>query len=250
MRKIILLTNDDGYLSQGIRILKTELEVYYDVIVVAPDRERSAISMALTLNEPLRIKEVDNKFFIINGTPSDCVNLGIRKILNTKPDLVISGMNTGENLSEDIFYSGTFAGAMSGYLFDIPSIAISLISDKISYKEGRYDFERGAHISKIIVDKVLKVKDRFIYNVNIPYNDNGKIIKTKFGFKRYNPDIIENTDPRGGKYFWIGTGEPVYVLEEGNDIWAVRNNYVSLTVFKPDLKQFNYELKEIDFDKI
>lgn len=250
MKKTILLTNDDGYLSYGLKVLRKELNNDFRVITVAPDREKSAISMALTLNEPLRVKEIENDFYIVNGTPSDCVNIAIRKILKQKPDLVISGMNIGENLSEDIFYSGTFAGALSGYLFDISSVAISLISNKSSYSEGDYDFERGAAISKVIVEKVLEIKEKYIFNVNIPFNDNGMILKTKFGFKRYNPDIIENIDPRGGKYYWIGTGKPVYDIKEGNDIWAVRNGYVSLTVFKPDLKRFNYEIEELNFDKV
>ena len=126
--KTILLTNDDGFYSPGLTSLKTELEKNYRVWVVAPDREKSAISMALTLNHPLRVNRVAENVFAVNGTTCDCVNIAVRKILPQKPDFVVSGMNLGENLSEDIFFSGTVGGAFAGHLYGIPSLAVSLIA--------------------------------------------------------------------------------------------------------------------------
>lgn len=234
--KTILLTNDDGYFSEGLLALKGELSSHYKVYVVAPDSEKSAVSMALTLNRPLRISEVGEMVFSVNGTPSDCVNIAIRKILPQRPDFVISGMNMGENLSEDIFFSGTVGGAFSGYLYDIPSVAVSLISHDRQYGNGRYDFSNGARLTRRIIEKLETVRDlKGVFNVNIPFENNGTIQFTSLGLKRYKPDIVENVDPRGQKYYWIGTGDPTYHGDEGTDVWAIQNGYISLSKLNYDL---------------
>lgn len=228
--KTILLTNDDGVYSDGIVMLKNYLADTYDVYIVAPDRERSAISMALTLNHPLRIECLKERVFTTDGTPADCINVAIQKILPRRPDYIISGMNFGENLSEDIFFSGTVGAAFAGYLYGIPSMAISLISEQHHTQPPDDQVQQGAEISRGILSKLLSAKKiPVVFNVNIPARNNGKILLTSLGNKRYKPEIIEKKDPRGKMYYWIGTGDPVYLGDKGTDIWAVRNGYISLS---------------------
>ena len=234
--KTILLTNDDGFYSKGIEALKTELGKKYSIWIVAPDREKSAISMALTLNHPLRINQIEEKVFSVNGTTADCVNIALQKILPARPDFIVSGMNLGENLSEDIYFSGTVGGAFSGYLYGIPSLAVSLLAGLGQYQKQEFEFAQGAEITARILEKLLSLTHNgVIYNLNIPFPNRGEIAATTLGNKRYTPDIIERTDPRGRKYYWIGTGTPAYVDREGTDVWAVQNGYVSLSVIKYDL---------------
>jgi 5'-nucleotidase len=235
--KTILLTNDDGFYSKGIRALQSELQKKHRVVIVAPDREKSAISMALTLNHPLRINQVEENVYAVNGTTSDCVNIALQKILTARPDFVVSGMNLGENLSEDIFFSGTVGGAFSGHLYGIPSLAISLIAGLGQYQlQQEFEFVASAHIAAKILDKLLGCShDKVIYNLNIPFPNRGEIAVTTLGNKHYTPDIIERTDPRGRKYYWIGTGTPDYKHNEGSDIWAVQNGFISLSIIKYDL---------------
>lgn len=234
--KTILLTNDDGFYSKGLTALQAELEKTHRVWVVAPDREMSAISMALTLNRPLRINSVAENVFAVNGTTSDCVNIALQKILPARPDFVVSGMNLGENLSEDIFFSGTVGGAFSGHLYGIPSLAVSLIAGLGQVQRQEFDFTAGARITSRVLDLLLDhAHDHVIYNLNIPFPNSGKVAVTTLGSKHYTPDIIERTDPRGRKYYWIGTGMPNYQSQDGSDVWAVQNGYVSLSIIKYDL---------------
>jgi 5'-nucleotidase len=234
--KTILLTNDDGFYSKGLTALQAELEKKHRVFVVAPDREKSAISMALTLNHPLRISQVETNVYTVDGTTSDCVNIALQKVLPERPDFVVSGMNLGENLSEDVFFSGTVGGAFSGHLYGIPSLAVSLIAGLGQYQQQEFAFADGAAVAASILDKLLAgPHDNVIYNLNIPHPNCGEIAVTTLGSKRYTPDIIERTDPRGRKYFWIGTGTPNYDGCEGSDIWAVQKGFISLSIIKYDL---------------
>lgn len=234
--KTILLTNDDGYFSTGIQSLKEYLSKDYDVYIAAPDNEKSAVSMALTINRPLRIQQVREKEFAIDGTPVDCVNVALQKILPRRPDMVVSGLNLGENLSEDILFSGTVGAAFSAQLYDIPALAVSLISDKWSLSEGKFNVEAGVEITGRILRKLLELPEiKVVYNVNIPYQNNGKIVVTAPGNKRYKPEIIERTDPRGQNYYWIGTGDPVSKGGKDTDVWAVKKGYISLSPLKYDL---------------
>jgi len=234
--KTILLTNDDGFYSKGIQSLKTELEREYRVWIVAPDREKSAISMALTLNQPLRINRVEENVFSVNGTTSDCVNIALQKILPARPDFVVSGMNLGENLSEDIFFSGTVGGAFSGHLYGLPALAVSLIAGLGASQQHEFEFAAGARITARVLEMLLgNSHDDVIYNLNIPFPNNGEVAVTTLGTKRYTPDIIERIDPRGRTYYWIGTGTPNYSCCEGSDVWAVQNGFVSLSIIKYDL---------------
>lgn len=242
MKKTILLTNDDGCLSSGISVLKERLALKYDVYVVAPDRERSAISMALTLHHPLRINRKEKRMYAIDGTPADCVNIAIQKILPGNPDFIVSGMNLGENLSEDIFFSGTVGGAFAGLLYGIPSMAVSLIAE--ADKEGSpiFNLDGGAEVTDDILSRLLKVKpDPVVYNINIPFQHNGKPMATSLGSKRYKPQIVEKRDPRGKRYYWIGTGNPDYRAERGTDIWAVKHGRISVSAVHYNLNSRKYK---------
>ena len=235
--KTILLTNDDGFFSPGIQVLKEYLEEKYEVYIVAPDKERSAVSMGLTLIRPLRINKINEKEYAIDGTPADCVNIAVQEILPRRPDFLVSGLNLGENLAEDIFYSGTVGAAFSGFLYDIPGLAVSIISDRGSYTQGgEYKLQEGAQVTGRILAKLLQLSGlKAVFNVNIPYRGNGKIMVTAPGHKRYRPDIVENTDPRGRKYYWIGTGDPESIGGRGTDVWAIENGYITLSPLKYDL---------------
>lgn len=234
--KTILLTNDDGFYSPGLTALKTELEKQYEVWVVAPDREMSAISMALTLNRPLRVQQIAGNVFAVNGTTSDCVNIAMQKILPQPPAAVVSGMNLGENLSEDVFFSGTVGGAFSGHLYGVPSLAISLIAGPGHPPLQEMQFDLGARISARILDRLqASLHGKVVCNLNIPFPNRGEISFTRLGSKHYTPDIVERIDPRGKPYYWIGTGAPSYVGSEGSDVWAVQNGFISLSIIQYDL---------------
>lgn len=240
MKKTILLTNDDGFRSPGLTELRDHLKKKFRVFTIAPSTEMSAVSMALTLNRPIRVEKIDEDFYSVEGTPSDCVNIALRKLMNEMPDFVVSGMNHGENLSEDIVYSGTVAAATSGYFYGIPALAVSLISDKKSYSRGIFNIAGSIKIVDRVLNKLLPKSKELegVFNLNIPYENNGKILVTSLGNKRYKPDIIEREDPRGKKYYWIGTGNPESTGGEGTDIWAIKNGFASLTPLKLNLNCF------------
>jgi 5'-nucleotidase len=232
MKKTILLTNDDGLFSPGLTALADRLRAQYQVFVVAPDRERSAVSMALTLHQPLRAKKHDDATWSVDGTPSDCVNLAIRQLLPAPPDWVISGMNLGENLSEDIFYSGTVAASFTAYLYGIRTLAVSLVSEGQSYEHPRFDIPAGVRVTESVFARLVDGgRGGIIYNLNIPFQPIEGIWVTRIGHKRYIPDVEKRTDPRGREYYWMGTGNPQYRDEPGTDVAAVRRGASSLTPF-------------------
>jgi 5'-nucleotidase len=245
-KKTILLTNDDGILSLGIQQLKEHLTAdgNYDVYVVAPDRERSGISMSLTINRPLRLTRLSDRDVAVSGTPADCVNVALQKILPHWPDFIISGMNEGENLCEDVFFSGTVAGAFTGHMYGIPALAVSLLASK----DGGFDFEKGARIAGRVLESLLPLHNTdVVYNLNIPSNaaDEKNVVVTYPGFKRYKPSIVERVDPRGRRYYWIGTGSPDVNGDNGSDLHAVENGNVSLSVLRYDLKD-TAEMKKLE----
>ncbi len=244
--KTILITNDDGYMSEGIILLTEQLRKKYNVFVVAPDRERSAISMGLTLNTPLRITQVGKQNFITTGTPIDCINLGLKIALPVKPDLIVSGINHGENVSEDIFYSGTVAGAFAGHLHEINSIAISFAIGKKIKTVSTEQLKESAVISIKVIDKIIETSfNNRVYNLNIPVPNNGTVLTTYPEKKKYVPDLIEKTDPRGRKYYWLGTGNPLYSENFGSDSHAIKNGYISLSTLKYDLS-----CKDTEYGKV
>jgi 5'-nucleotidase len=235
--KTLLLTNDDGILARGLQCLKSFLSQYYDVYVAAPDRERSGVSMALTIDKPLRMNQVAEKEFAVSGTPVDCVNVALQGIMPARPDFIISGMNEGENLCEDVFFSGTVAGAFVGHMYGIPAMATSLLAGKTGDNPS-FAFEAGARITARVLEKLLPIThNSVVYNLNIPPDATGesKIAITSLGLKRYQPSLVERTDPRGRKYFWIGTGAPNAIDDRGTDLHAVANGYAALSILKYDL---------------
>jgi 5'-nucleotidase len=225
----ILLTNDDGINAEGICALEKELRKIADVLVVAPDREQSASSHSFTLERPLRINDRGKNCYACDGTPTDCVMLGVHGIRKHElPDLLVSGINHGGNMGEDVTYSGTVAAAIEGSILGIPSIAVSNTD-----RENLKSFIPAAQfIARLIkqLDKLEFPIGSFL-NINFPKIKNSKFSKyryTKPGHRVYNDIVIEKTDPRGRNYYWIA-GESVWKNVEGSDFQAVSSGYVSIS---------------------
>jgi 5'-nucleotidase len=236
-KPLILLTNDDGFFAEGLEALYRELRSLARVSIVAPDREKSATSLSLTLHRPLRAKKIRPSVYAVDGTPADCIYLAMEKILPRKPDLIISGLNHGPNLGQqDISYSGTVAGAFQGTFLDIPSIAISVMADH----KRKYHFNFSASIACQLAEFLLdhRLAPGLTLNINIPPPPVKGLILTRLGQKRYNPEIIEKKDPRGNSYFWIGAGTPKPIGGKGSDLAAVLQGYVSVTPLHTDLTDY------------
>ena len=239
----IMVTNDDGIHAPGILALAGALGELGTVTVVAPDRERSAAGHSLTLHSPLRVFELRKGFYAVDGTPTDCVNMGIHSLLPTRPDLVVSGINHGANLGDDVTYSGTVAAAMEANLMGIPAIAVSLATFE---RHGHFD--AAAVVALRIARQVLVnglPADTFI-NVNVPdcpAEEMRPILVTRQGKRSFVGTIIDKTDPRGRKYYWIGSEGPAFNDDEGTDIHAVNRGHVSVTPLHLDLT--NYESMKI-----
>jgi len=236
-KQLILLTNDDGFFSEGIKILAHHLRDAGTIFIVAPDREKSAISLALTLHRPLRIQRIQERVFAVNGTPADCIYLAVKKLLPRKPDLIISGLNQGPNLGQqDISYSGTVAAAIQGSFLQIPSVAISVLPDK----KGKYFFKFSAQIA-FRTAKAL-IKDKFpqgiLLNLNIPPPPVKGIRITKLGEKRYDPKIIEQKDPRNKTFYWLGSGNPKALGNKDSDVKIISQGYISVTPLHLDLTDY------------
>jgi 5'-nucleotidase len=228
----ILVTNDDGIYSEGLRKLAAACRAHGDVIIVAPDREQSAASHALTLNRPLRLLQIEEDEWIVDGTPSDCVNLAILKLMKeARPDLIVSGINFGPNLGDDVTYSGTISAAFEGALLNIPSIAFSALVGE------HFSFDRCAELAGELTRIALtEHKDpRVILNVNFPLGDFQGVKITALGRRVYTEGVIERKDPRGRSYFWIGGWQPVWHPGEDTDFDAVQKGYVSITPLHLDL---------------
>lgn len=228
----ILVTNDDGIYSEGIRKLATALEAVGEVAIVAPDREQSAASHALTLNRPLRLLQLKDKEWIVDGTPTDCVNLAVLSLFREqRPDIVLSGINFGPNLGDDVTYSGTISAAFEGALLNIPSIAFSTLVGK------GFSFDRAAVFAAALARHILENEPnpRVILNVNFPACDYAGVKVTKLGRRIYSEGVTERLDPRGRKYYWIGGDEPSWYPGEGTDFEAVQNGFISITPLHLDL---------------
>ncbi len=241
----ILLTNDDGIDSEGLILLKKHFEKTDNVFLIAPQKEQSCSSHSLTMHYPLRAFEYGRNNFAVDGTPTDCVLLGINKIFqNVKFDLLISGINYGGNLGDDITYSGTVAAAMEGCLFGITSIAVSLVVD-FDKKPQYVNYDSAVfYLDKVIamMKSIKNFKDCFL-NLNIPDLPLEKIKGLKIttqGKRTYKDVIVENKDPRGKKYYWIA-GTPVNPGNNSNsDLHAIENSYASLTPLHLDLTNYKY----------
>lgn len=237
MNPLILLTNDDGFFSEGIESLSRYLKDLGQIYIVAPDREKSATSLALTLHRPLRVKKIKTNVYAVDGTPADCVYLARQKLLQKKPSLIISGLNRGPNLGQqDISYSGTVAAAIQGTFLKIPSIAVSLLPDK--NHEYYYDF--SAKIVNLIAKKLLedKLPKSVTLNINIPPPPFRGIKIVKLGQKRYNPEIIEKIDPRKNSYYWIGTGNPKAKGDKDSDVLVAEQGYMTITPLHTDMTDY------------
>jgi 5'-nucleotidase len=231
----ILCTNDDGYLSSGIGVLSTAASTLGSVTVVAPDREQSATSNSLTLHHPLRARRSRDGMWIVDGTPTDCVILALSELLPQRPDIVVSGVNHGSNMGEDVLYSGTVAAAIEATIIGIPSIAVSYCGPFPEELEGFEDLV--ASLLRQLVERNPFPKDTLM-NVNIPAlppSEVKGVRVTTLGRRRYSGSITRGKDPSGKEYFWIGGGEVQWRGPEDSDFQAVEDGYVSVTPLHLDL---------------
>ncbi len=243
-KPVILVSNDDGIDSEGIIALASALKRVGEVYVVAPDRERSAAGHSLTLHKPLRVDEVGRRMYAVNGTPTDCINLAVNGILRKRPDLVVSGINKGANLGDDVTYSGTVSAAMEGTLLDIPSFAVSLATKR------KLRFEAAAEFAVKLARHILRhgLPRDTLLNVNVPPTKTIKGYRiTRQGKRIYDNAIIEKVDPRGKKYYWIGGNELKWEGESDTDFYAVSKKYISITPVHLDMTNYDSieELKGI-----
>lgn len=228
----ILISNDDGVHAQGLYHLVQAIMPVHAVTVIAPDRDLSGASNSLTLTRPLRVMPQDNGFYGVDGTPADCVHLGINGALDIKPDMVVSGINHGANLGDDVLYSGTVAAAMEGRYLPHHAMAVSLV--------GHQHFETAAKVVARLMAGIenLQLPARCIVNVNvpdIPYEDIKGVQLTTLGTRRMGQAAIDAQDPRGHRCFWIGKVGEVSDGAPGTDFHAVANGYVSVTPLAPDM---------------
>jgi 5'-nucleotidase len=233
---LILVTNDDGIHSPGLRVLARSLAALGRVVVVAPDRERSAVSHALTLHLPLRATQQAADWWAVDGTPTDCVNIGIHGLVKATPQLVVSGINLGANLGDDLTYSGTVAAAMEATLMGVPALAVSLAGG--SFAEGDFVWAGrwAAHFAAQVRDHGLPA-DTFL-NVNVPAGQPPGSKLTRQGKRRYGDAVVQKVDPRGRSYYWIGAGELALQDLEGTDAHAVQRGLVSVTPLHLDLTNY------------
>ncbi|MEI6896997.1 MAG: 5'/3'-nucleotidase SurE [Psychromonas sp.] len=228
----LLISNDDGVYAPGLTALVKSLTSIADVSVVAPDRNHSGASNALTLENPLRIQKLKNGFIAVSGTPTDCVHLALNELCSSPPLMVVSGINDGANMGDDVLYSGTVAAAMEGRFLGLPAMAISLA--------GKKHYQSAAQYALLLVKKLLAhpLPKNQVLNVNVPdlpFNEIKGIKVTRLG-KRHQAEMIEkDIDPRGREIFWIGPPGKVADAGEGTDFHAIEQGYVSITPLKIDL---------------
>lgn len=240
----ILVTNDDGIHAEGLACLAAAMAPLGDTVLVAPDRERSAASHALTLHRPLRVRETAPARYVVDGTPADCVYLGALQVLDTKPDLVVSGINHGSNIGDDVTYSGTIAAAIEATILGIPSFAISQQPNADVPRgsvSGRFDFHNAARVAAVLADQVLKqgLPADTLLNVNVPHGDILGLRCTRQGKRIYDEVVHEGLDPRGAGYYWIGSGATPHVDQATDtDYTSVREGYVSLCPLHLDLTHY------------
>src|SRR6266511_197392 len=234
MPAVILVTNDDGVHAAGLHALAAALDDLGDVYVVAPDREQSAVGHALTLHRPLRVTQVGERRFAVNGTPSDCVNLAVLGFLPERPVLVASGINHGSNLGDDVTYSGTVSAAMEGTLLGVPSMAVSQADPDMD------DFGSAVPVARLVAARVLVegLPAKTLLNVNVPRGEVHGIRMTRLGHRVYREKVVREVDPRGRPYYWIGAGPPEWQEDDASDIAAVHGGLASVTPLHLDLTHY------------
>lgn len=233
----ILLSNDDGYFSPGLACLASHLSAIAEVVVVAPERDRSGASNSLTLDRPLNLRRAASGFYYVNGTPTDCVHLAVTGMLETQPDMVISGINAGANMGDDTIYSGTVAAATEGFLLGIPSIAVSLAGKEMAH------YETAARVVVGLVNRFEKnIHARpWLLNVNVPdvaYDQLQGNLVTRLGKRHRAEPVVKGTNPRGETVYWVGAAGKAQDAGDGTDFYAIANRSVSITPLQVDLTQF------------
>lgn len=235
----ILVSNDDGYQAKGIRVLAAALAEIADITVVAPDRNRSGASNSLTLDSPIRAFTDDDGFIGVDGTPTDCVHLAITGLLESEPDMVVSGINAGANMGDDVLYSGTVAAAMEGRFLGLPAIAVSLVCD-----QSPQHFETAARVIVELIERIRKhpLPADTILSVNVPdlpYDSLTGIEVTRLGHRHKSEPVIEMVDPRGNPVYWVGPCGAEADAGVGTDFHAVKAAKVSITPVHTDLTRFS-----------
>ena len=229
----ILISNDDGYLAPGIIALAAALASVAEIMVVAPDSNRSGASNSLSLDRPLSVQQAANGFYFVNGTPTDCVHVALTGMLDYRPDLVVSGINNGANMGDDTLYSGTVAAATEGYLFGIPAIAFSQV------EHGWINLDAAARVARdLVLRRFDELASPYLLNVNIPnlpYEQLGGITATRLGRRHQSEPVIRALDPRGREIFWIGPPGATRDAGEGTDFHATANGLISITPLQVDL---------------
>lgn len=235
----ILISNDDGVYAPGIKSLAKSLETIADINVVAPDRNRSGASNSLTLTQPLRVKTLDNGHVCVEGTPTDCVHLAVTGYLESEPDIVVSGINDGANLGDDVLYSGTVAAAMEGRYLGLPAIAVSMVASN-----NVHHYQTAASIAKRLVLELANnpLPKQTILNVNVPdlpLDELAGIEVTRLGTRHAAEPIMKDRDPRGHTIYWIGPPGPEEDCGPGTDFYAVRRGFVSVTPLQLDMTHYD-----------
>jgi 5'-nucleotidase len=229
----ILVSNDDGYLAPGLVALANALAPIAEIVVVAPDSNRSGSSNSLTLDRPLSVHRAENGFYFVNGTPSDCVHIALTGMLGFKPDLVVSGINQGQNMGDDTLYSGTVAAATEGFLFGIPSIAFSQVH------HGWEHLDAAARVARELVERRFDMlAPPWLLNINIPnlpYDKLGPLTPARLGKRHESEPVIKTADPHGREIFWIGPAGAARDGGEGTDFHAVAQGCISITPLQIDL---------------
>lgn len=240
----ILLTNDDGINSEGLKALNEAICELGEVFIVAPDRQRSAVGLSITLERPLRVKNLAEKTYSVDGMPADCVTLAIHRLLESPPDLIISGINDGQNIGYDIFHSGTVGAALIGTMFGIPSMAVSIVNSRFtgeSHNINQYD--TAAHVAlkfaRIISEH--KLPDETFLNINVPNVPLSEIEGTEVTRHcgaTYNVEIHNRLDPMGKKYYWLGGKFDGEGDHSATDLSALLQHKVSVTPLRLDLTDY------------
>lgn len=234
----ILLSNDDGYFAPGLVCLAETLSKIAEVIVVAPERDRSGASNSLTLDRPLNLHKSHNGFYYVNGTPTDCVHLAVTGMLDFLPDMVISGINDGANMGDDTVYSGTVAAATEGFLLGIPSLAVSLVG------ASKENFHTASRVAADMVQHFMRKKfnEPVLLNINVPdvaYEQLQGTEVTRLGRRHKAEPVIKSKSPRGDIVYWVGAAGAAQDAGEGTDFYAVQHHRVSVTPLQLDLTQYD-----------